>query len=106
MKARLDVRPLAPREALGSQVVELGLTLSTFLAVTYLLCVGFDLIFPEAAMYPVWSRLLPGFRWLDGWSFLLGLGESFAYGWYIALLYVPLRHWARRLTARRAPEPH
>ena len=89
MKARLDVRPLVPREALGSQVVELGLTLSTFLA----------------AMYPVWSRLLPGFRWLDGWSFLLGLGESFAYGWYIALLYVPLRHWARRLTARRAPEP-
>lgn len=71
-------------------VFVLGTSLGLFLAVTFVLCVVFDLIFPEQAMYQTWLRLLPGFTWLTWPSFLLGLVESFAYGWYVALIFGPL----------------
>ena len=66
------------------------MSLGIFLAVTFVLCVLFDLWFPEAAMYETWLKLLPGFTWLTWPSFFLGLAESFAYGWYIALIFGPL----------------
>ena len=34
--------------------------------------------------------LLPGFTWLTWQSFLLGLVESFLYGIYFGLVFVPL----------------
>ena len=67
-----------------------GMGLGTFLAITFVLCVLYDLWFPEAAMYEVWLKLLPGFTWLTWESFLLGLAESFAYGWYVAIIFGPL----------------
>ncbi len=63
---------------------------SLFLAITFSLCVAFDLIFPSHAMYEVWLRLLPGFEWISPASFLLGLIESYGYGWFFALIWVPL----------------
>ena len=48
------------------------------------------LLFPELAMYEVWLRLLPDFEWLNWGSFFLGLAESYGYGWYFALIWVPL----------------
>ena len=71
-------------------VVALGMSLGLFLSVTYLLCVLFDLWFPQLAMNQVWAPLLPGFTWLNWPSFFLGLVESFAYGWYVALIFGPL----------------
>jgi 2TM family of unknown function (DUF5676) len=71
-------------------VLALGLSLGLFLAITYVLCVLFDLWFPAQAMYQAWLRLLPGFTWLTWPSFFLGLIESFAYGWYVALVFGPL----------------
>lgn len=68
----------------------LGLALGSFFAVSYLLCVAFDLIFPGLAMYESWMKLLPGFTWLTWGSFLLGLVESFAYGFYTSLVFCPL----------------
>jgi hypothetical protein len=83
--------PLSPaREAPRIPLVTFGLSLGLFLAITYVLCVGFDLLFPGQAMYPSWQRLLPGFTWLTWPSFLLGLVESFAYAWYVALIFCPL----------------
>jgi 2TM family of unknown function (DUF5676) len=67
-----------------------GHATSLFLAITFALCVGFDLVFPGLAMYEGWFKLLPGFQWLSWSSFLLGLVESYGYGWYIALIWVPL----------------
>jgi cytochrome c biogenesis protein CcdA len=52
--------------------------------------VGFDLAFPQHAMYEVWLKLLPGFKWISWQSFFVGLVESYAYGWFIALIWVPL----------------
>lgn len=71
-------------------VVALGMGLGSFFVLTFILCVLFDLWFPKLAMYPVWSPLLPGFTWLSWPSFLLGFVESFAYGWYVALVFGPI----------------
>jgi len=68
----------------------LGMGLGTFLAITYVLCVIFDLWFADYAMYRAWQLLLPGFTWLTWPSFFLGLVEAFAYGWYVALVFAPL----------------
>jgi hypothetical protein len=74
----------------GISLVALGHATSLFLAITFVLCVGFDLLFPAHAMFQAWQKLLPGFHWLSLGSFFLGLIESYAYGWYIALIWAPL----------------
>ena len=82
--------PLAREVAPRIPIFALGMSLGLFLALTYVLCVLFDLWFPGQAMYETWLRLLPGFTWLTWPSFFLGLVESFAYGWYVALVFGPL----------------
>ncbi len=67
-----------------------GLSTGTFLSISYILCVAYDLIFPEYAMYESWIKLLPGFTWLTWQSFLLGLAESFFYGIYFGLVFAPV----------------
>ncbi len=67
-----------------------GNATSLFLTITFVLCVGFDLLFPAHAMYQAWQKLLPGFEWISWKSFLLGLVESYGYGWYVSLIWVPL----------------
>jgi hypothetical protein len=80
------------------RIVPVGHTLSVFLVITYLLCVIFGLLVPaEFHMYQAWTPLLPGFEWLTWPGFLFGLVDSYVYGWYIAVLFVPLfRFFARR----------
>ncbi|MFV1993141.1 MAG: DUF5676 family membrane protein [Acidiferrobacterales bacterium] len=63
---------------------------SALLAISFTLCVIFDLIFPEQAMFKAWRDFLPGFDWLSWPSFFLGLLESYGYGWYAALIWVPI----------------
>jgi len=63
---------------------------SFFLVISYTLCVAFDLLFPEHAMYEAWQNLLPGFEWISWKSYFIGLIESYGYGWFFALIWVPL----------------
>ena len=74
----------------GVHLIAVGHATSLFLAITFVLCVGFDLLFPSAAMYHAWQSLLPGFHWISWQSFILGAIESYAYGWYFTLIWVPL----------------
>jgi hypothetical protein len=67
-----------------------GQATSLFLVITFTLCVGFDLLFPAHAMYRAWENLLPGFTWISWTSFGIGLLESYGYGWFAALIWVPL----------------
>lgn len=67
-----------------------GHATSLFLAITFILCVSFDLLFPHFAMYQTWQSMLPGFKWISWRSFFLGLIESYGYGWYMTLIWVPL----------------
>ncbi len=82
--------PLPVRRIARIPVLALGTALGSFFALTFVLCVLFDLWFPALAMNPVWAPLLPGFVWISWPSFFLGLVESIAYGWYIALVFGPL----------------
>lgn len=82
--------PLPSRDVSHIPVLALGMSLGSFLALTYVLCVLFDLWFPAMAMNSIWAPLLPGFAWISWGSFLLGLAEAFAYGWYFALIFGPL----------------
>jgi hypothetical protein len=78
-----------------------GWTSSIFLLLTYLLCVGFGLLAPDRLhMHEAWAPLLPGFTWLTPAGFAWGAVGSFLYGWYGAVLLVPLyRFFARRTDA-------
>ena len=62
------------------KIIPVGHSLSLFLLVSYLLCVGWGSVTPSSLhMHPAWQDLLP-----------------FLYGWYIALLFVPLFNFFNR----------
>ena len=71
-------------------IMALGLSLGLFLALSFVLCVLLGLVVPDFGMHQPWLQFLPGFTWLTWPSFFLGLIESFAYGWYVALIWGPL----------------
>lgn len=82
------------------RIYPVGMALGVLLAVSFLLCVIFGLLFPNATMYRAWLPLLPGVTWISWPSALLGLAESFAYGWYIAVIFVPaFNFFSRRAKA-------
>jgi hypothetical protein len=76
--------------------------LGLFAAVTFVVCVIFGLVTPESLhMRAFLEQVLPGFRWLTWWGFLLGLVESFLYGAYTGLVFCPIynalhRHFGTR----------
>ncbi|MBY0271186.1 MAG: hypothetical protein K2X06_15050 [Burkholderiales bacterium] len=79
-----------------------GLAAGFFLMISYVICVAGDLLF-EHRMYEAWLKLLPGFTWLTWPSFLLGLIETFAYGIYFGLVFVPLYNFLQnRLSAQQS----
>ncbi len=73
-----------------------GVSAGLFLSISFVLCVIYDLIFPGQTMYLAWIRLLPGFKWITWGTFILGLVESFLYGIYFSLVFVPLYNFCKR----------
>lgn len=71
-------------------LVPLGASVSAFLMVSYVLCILLGLVWSGGGLHQPWLQFLPGFTWLTWQSFLLGLVETLAYGWYFALVFVPL----------------
>ena len=74
----------------GISLKAVGHATSLLLAISFSLCVAFDLLFPAHAMYGSWQKLLPGFQWISLRGFFLGLIESYGYGWYFTLIWVPI----------------
>ena len=68
------------------RIYPVGMSLGLLLAISFALCVVFGLLLPGATMYQAWLPLLPGVVWISWQSAILGLVESFAYGWYFAKL--------------------
>ena len=77
-----------------------GLAAGSFLVVSYVFCVAYDLAFGQR-MYEIWLKLLPGFTWLTWQSFVLGLVETFIYGIYFSLVFVPLYNYFQSRFSRR-----
>jgi 2TM family of unknown function (DUF5676) len=67
-----------------------GLASASSLRSSFTLCVLAGLVLPDWSLHQPWLQFFPGFTWLTWPSFLLGLIESFAYGWYVALIFGPL----------------
>lgn len=85
------IEPSSNRYVRLLPVIPLGLSLGLFFLVTYLACVVFYLLFPQAVLnHAVLTLFLPGFKLLSWPSFILGLVETFGYGWYVALIFGPL----------------
>ena len=78
-------------------------SLSSFTAVSFVLCVGYGLLAP-AAFHPSWllEAILPGFKWLSFGSFVLGLIEAALYGAWAGALYSGLYNFFVRRAARDA----
>lgn len=79
-----------PRRVAHIPIQALGWSLGLFLAITYTLCVVFDLVFPGQTMTGLWAPLLP---WVDRISlagYALGVAETLLYGWFVALIFGPL----------------
>jgi hypothetical protein len=73
-------------------------SLGIFLAVSYLLCVLYGLVVPERlhGMKDFLEAMLPAFKWLTFGGFVLGLVESFLYGVYIGVVFVPIYNFINR----------
>ena len=83
-------------------ITTVGLSLGALFAVTFLLCVLWDLLLPGWAMYAVWQRLFPGFNWSAS-GFVVGLVETVVYGYYVAVIFVPVYNYLRRRGAGARP---
>lgn len=76
--------------------------LGIFAVITFVLCVIYGLVTPKSLhMSEFLEMVLPAFKWLTWWGFLLGLVESFLYGAYAGLVYCPIynilyRRWGTR----------
>ncbi len=66
----------------------LGAAMAGFLTVAYVTCVAYDLLFGQQ-MYQAWLALLPGVMWISWGSFVLGLVETIAYGFFFGLVLAP-----------------
>lgn len=65
--------------------------------ITYLVCIVYGLVAPPTLhMAGALEVLLPGFRWLEPTGFLVGLVESFLYGAYAGLVFVPIHNYLHR----------
>ena len=71
--------------------------LGLFGAISFVVCVVYGLITPESLhMHALLEQMLPAFKWLTWWGFLLGLLESFLYGAYTGLVFCPIYNWLHR----------
>ncbi len=71
-------------------IVQVGWLASAFIVINYVLCIALGVIWPDWEMHRPWLQFFPGFEWLTLTGFLIGLVESFLYGWYVAVIFVPL----------------
>ncbi len=71
--------------------------LGLWAAITFVVCVIWGLVTPGSLhMHAFLELVLPAFKWLTWWGFLLGLAESFLYGAYAGLVFCPLYNWLCR----------
>ena len=71
--------------------------LATTTAISFVVCVAYGIATPETLhMHALLEQVLPGFKWLTFQGFVIGLIESFLYGVYAGLVYVPVYNFFAR----------
>jgi len=72
-------------------------SLGVFTAISFVLCVIYGLIVPASLHATAFlEATLPAFKWLTFGGFCLGLIESFLYGAYAGLVFVPIYNFFTR----------
>ncbi len=73
-------------------------SLGIFFAISFILCVLYGLVVPPRlhGMSAFLEAVLPAFKWLTFGGFVLGLVESFLYGVYIGIVFVPVYNFINR----------
>lgn len=102
------LRSGTPDHARRIPVIGFGLALSSFLLLSFVLCVAGYLIAPGLPItHSALSLFLPGFQLLSWPGFFVGAVESVLWGWYIALVFGSLYNFFTRHTwaAPRARHP-
>ncbi len=77
-------------------------SLAIWAAFTFVFCVAFAMLTPSSLyMHALLLQFLPGFEWYSWRGFLVGLIESFLYGAYAGLVYVPIHNFLHRRMAEQ-----
>ncbi|MEO6325504.1 MAG: DUF5676 family membrane protein [Thermoanaerobaculia bacterium] len=72
-------------------------SLGIFTSTSFVLCVIYGLLVPSSLHNAqVLEAALPAFKWLTLVGFFLGLIESFLYGVYAGLVFVPIYNFLAR----------
>ncbi|KAB2916704.1 MAG: hypothetical protein F9K29_10685 [Hyphomicrobiaceae bacterium] len=64
----------------------LGLSLSSFFAISFLACILLGVILPDVGLHRPWLQFFPGFEWVTVRGVVIGLIWTQVYGWYTALI--------------------
>lgn len=77
-------------------------SLATWTTLTFVLCVVYGLVTPSSIqMSGFLQQVLPGFEPNSWRGFAIGLVESFLYGAYAGLVYVPVYNFFRKTWVRQ-----
>jgi hypothetical protein len=80
-------RPASAARQLGHiPLGALGLSLGSFLAISFLACILLGLVVPDAQLHRPWLQFFPGFEWLTARGVIIGLVWTQVYAWYTALV--------------------
>jgi hypothetical protein len=83
------------RQMLNAKVISWSLAI--WGGISFVLCVLYGLILPGTlAIHQSLEQLLPGFRWLTWWGFLIGLAWSLVYGLYAGWLFSVVYNWVNK----------
>jgi hypothetical protein len=93
--SRRNINIKRGRDMLNTKLVTWALGIWS--AITFIVCVVYGLVTPQSLhMHEFLELILPAFKWLTWWGFLLGLVESFLYGVYAGLVFCPVYNWLYR----------
>ncbi len=74
------------------RAIPLGLSLATFLAISYLACLALALVVPDRGLHGPWLQFFVGFSWT--WQGIaVGLVESVAYGFIAGVVFAPIYNY-------------
>jgi hypothetical protein len=85
-----------------------SMSLACWMAISFTLCVLGGVVAPGLPIpHRTLELLLPGFSWITPGAFGLGFIESFLYGLYVGLLFVPIHNvfWRRWGSTSRSASP-
>lgn len=82
-------------------IKNVSLALGITAAIAFVICVLWGLLLPEPLhMHQFLQLVLPGFTWISVGSVILGLAESFLFGVFFGVIYVPVYNALQRRQAQ------